>query len=210
MLNLLRPCFITMAFGFAAFACTSSVKTTSPAPATIEKLEPFVDPRDGRSYRVVRIGRQIWTAQNAAFPTEPSWCYEDDPADCEVNGRLYPWDKAHEACPGGWHLPRDDEWITMERDLGMAEEELRMERFRGTNQGARLRRDGDTGFEAPTSGYRRPDGSYDRRGQRSAFWLATEADESAAWHRDIRSDDDRIYRSSVPKEYALSVRCVRD
>jgi uncharacterized protein (TIGR02145 family) len=98
----------------------------------------------------------------------------------------------------------------MERDLGMAEEELRMERFRGTNQGARLRRDGDTGFEAPTSGYRRPDGSYDRRGQRSAFWLATEADESAAWHRDIRSDDDRIYRSSVPKEYALSVRCVRD
>ena len=145
-----------------------------------------------------------------AFPTVPSWCYEDEAGDCESNGRLYTWAKAHEACPGGWHLPSDEEWMLLEQGLGMAGNEANALRFRGTEEGARLRRGGDTGFDAPISGYRRPNGSYTRRGERSAYWTITAADDSAAWHRDIRSDDDRIYRSSVPKAYALSVRCVQD
>ena len=90
----------------------------------------------------------------------------------------------------------------------MAEAELGAEGFRGTDQGARLRAGGASGFDAPIAGYRRPDGSYVRRGERSAYWLATSAAATAAWHRDVRSDDGRIYRSAVPKGYALSVRCL--
>ncbi len=73
-----------------------------------------------------------------------------------------------------------------------------------------MRSGGQSCFEAPIGGYRRPDGSYARRGERSAYWQSTSVDQGAAWHRDIRSDDSRIYRSAVPKGYALSVRCVRD
>lgn len=100
--------------------------------------------------------------------------------------------------------------MELEAFLGMAREELHRDEFRGTNQGARLREGGDSGFAAPISGYRRPDGSYARGGDRAAYWASTEADREAAWHRDLRADDGRIYRSSVPKRYALSVRCLRD
>lgn len=197
-------------FAISALGCSSGVKTVDTTNIRFGPTEPFVDPRDGRSYRVVQIGRQVWMARNIAFPTEPSWCYGDDPGDCEANGRLYPWEKAREACPGGWRLPTEEDWQRLEYYLVMPEQELVQEGPRGTDQGARLRKGGSTDFNAPISGYRRPDGTYARRGERSAYWTATETDRSAAWHRDLRSDDDRIYRSAVPKEYALSVRCVSD
>lgn len=170
----------------------------------------FVDPRDGKEYPTVQIGEQVWMAKNLAYVSDSSWSYEDDPADGDINGRLYTWEDACEVCPDGWRLASETDWLKLEAFLGMSEKDLYNERARGTNQGARLRVGGDTGFNAPISGYRRPDGSYDRRGQRSAYWLSTEIDSSAAWHRDIRSDVGTIYRSTVPKDYALSVRCVRD
>jgi uncharacterized protein (TIGR02145 family) len=169
----------------------------------------FVDSRDGQQYPIVKIGDQNWMGRDLSYQVKESYCYQDK-EDCPPNGRLYSWVVAMKACPDGWHVPSDDEWQKLEKYLGMPEEQLGVEQFRGTNQGAQLRRAGSSGFNAPITGYRRPDGSYARNGERSAYWLASEVDDKAAWHRDIRSDDDRIYRSSVPKEYALSVRCLQD
>ncbi|HEX9659009.1 MAG TPA: FISUMP domain-containing protein [Rhodothermales bacterium] len=210
ILSFALPGSLVSLCALALCGCASNTTIIDTELTHMEPVQPLVDLRDARSYVVVQIGRQVWLARNAAFPTQPSWCYEDQPGDCETNGRLYTWEKAREACPNGWHLPSDDEWIKLERYLGIPDDSLYAEGFRGTDEGARLRTGGDAGFAAPISGYRRPDGSYDRRGKRSAYWTSTEADHRSAWHRDIRSDDGRIYRSSVPKEYALSVRCIRD
>lgn len=190
---------VTAVLIVAGAACASRL----PAPPA-----RFVDPRDGQVYRVVQIGAQTWLARDLSFRAEESYCYGDRPGGCPPHGRLYPWDIAVRACPTGWHLPSEEEWRTLEEYLGIPGSELAAEGFRGTDQGARLRAGGDIGFDAPISGYRRPDASYARRGERSAYWLATAADENAAWHRDLRSDDGRIYRSAVPKGYALSVRCL--
>lgn len=175
-----------------------------------EPTADYGDPRDGRRYPTVRIGAQVWMGRNLAYPAEPSWCYEDDERDCDAHGRLYPWEVAVAACPEGWHLASDAEWLALEAHLGMPEEQLRERRFRGTDQGRRLREGGGTGFDALMSGYRRPDGSYDRRGARVAYWTSTPAGDSVAWHRDLRPDTDQIYRSPVDWPYALSVRCIRD
>ncbi len=177
------------------------------------KMNPsptFVDNRDGKAYRTVQIGERQWMTSNLAYLADPSWCYNDDATDCDKDGRLYPWSVATISCPDGWRLPSDTDWSDMEAALGMDKSELYKTSFRGTDQGAKLRLGGESGFDAPISGYRRPDGSYTRKGERSAYWLSTEADSTAAWHRDIRNDDDRVYRSSVPEGYALSVRCVYD
>ena len=190
--------------------CLLSATGCASRQSLQEQTDSFLDSRDGQRYPVITLGGQAWMGRNLAFAAEPSWCYEDRDDNCETKGRLYPWEVAVNACPEGWHLPSDEEWIDLEAFLGMAKEELPRTRFRGTNQGARLREGGDTGFAAPISGYRRPDGSYARWGERSAYWLSTEADSAAAWHRDIRSDEGRIYRSAVPKGYALSVRCLRN
>ena len=100
--------------------CATSSTTVEVPIAVISSAEPFVDPRDGRSYETVMIGSQRWMARNIAFPTVPSWCYRDEAGDCEANGRLYSWEKAHEACPGRWHVPTDDEWMLLEQGLGIS------------------------------------------------------------------------------------------
>ena len=59
---------------------------------------------------MVTIGEQVWIAENLNYPTaEGSYCYNDDPDNCDTYGRLYTWDAAREACPSGWHIPNADE-----------------------------------------------------------------------------------------------------
>lgn len=93
--------------------------------------ETFIDPRDGSIYRIVRIGRQCWLAENlrylpAVYPptTSPNgsamyyvYDYQGsrvDEAKATANyrnyGVLYNWPAALAASPPGWHLPGDQEW----------------------------------------------------------------------------------------------------
>lgn len=87
------------------------------------------DKRDGKTYRTVRFGDQLWMAENLNFATPNSWCYANQEANCEEFGRLYKWTAAlglpdsfvvvsaadslktsrQGACPEGWHIPSTDE-----------------------------------------------------------------------------------------------------
>ena len=44
----------------------------------------MTDARDGQTYQTVTLGDQTWHAQNLNYETpDNSWCYGDDPANCE-------------------------------------------------------------------------------------------------------------------------------
>ena len=73
----------------------------------------FTDSRDGKEYKTVKIGEQVWMAENLNFAAEDSKCYEDNASNCDKYGRLYNWEMAKEVCPNGWHLPSDAEWQTL-------------------------------------------------------------------------------------------------
>jgi uncharacterized protein (TIGR02145 family) len=171
--------------------------------------ETFTDPRDGRTYRTVQIGDATWFAENLDHAIDgASFCYGDDEASCEADGRLYMWSVARTACPPGSHLGSDAEWQALEAALGMTADERALEGYttpRGTDEGKALR--DPAGFAARMAGYR-GGSTYDARGNRTYFWTASTR-AADVWRRRITAEGDTVFRfTNPPSTFAISVRCV--
>ncbi|MCJ7446632.1 MAG: fibrobacter succinogenes major paralogous domain-containing protein [Bacteroidales bacterium] len=92
---------------------------------------------DGNHYKAVKIGNQVWMAENLKVTkyndgteiplvtTNDGWTALNSPAYCWYNnnegvykdtyGALYNWYAASTSnlCPVGWHVPTDSEWTTL-------------------------------------------------------------------------------------------------
>lgn len=78
------------------------IVSISSSQAQEEKAGSFIDPRDNNTYRWVKIGNQIWMAENLRFkPEKGSWCWENMEENCKTRGRLYNWNAAMHSAPPG-------------------------------------------------------------------------------------------------------------
>lgn len=207
---------------------THDVSEDSLTSHSIDSLDSgtYVDPRDGESYRWVRIGEQLWMAENLRFATtEGSWCWDNNEQECTTRGRFYNWETAQRVAPPGWHLPSDEEWKTLELSLGLDRKEIDREGARcdeAKASGGMLKAQGqwpteyngkkisvtnEAGFSAiPTGVYALGEFSHDGY---TAWWTST-ADGDEAWIRFLHFFDNKIDRVKNSKIHAFPIRCVRD
>lgn len=182
----------------------------------------FVDPRDGKNYLTVKIGNQTWMAENLSYKTPTgSWVYNKDQSFAEDYGRLYNWETSLEACPAGWHLPGDEEWMALEIYLGMDPEVANLTGWRGKTEGSKIKATNGwdyggngtnkTGFSALPAGFKDGRGGFGGKDIFAYFWTSSELDNGVeAWTRKLYHPTRAIGRSNYDKKYYFSVRCVKD
>jgi len=174
---------------------------------------------DGNVYKTVRIGDQVWMAENLNYDTTGSFCYNDSAYYSEIYGRLYSWETATGACPEGWRLPSDIDWQELETCLGMNPDEVRMDFWRGEDEGARLKsKQGwngngngtdNYGLSILPSGYRGIYGKYGLVGDYGYCWTSTGFSDKSAWYRRFGAGRNQILRYTNNKEQGYPVRCLK-
>ncbi|MGF7137872.1 FISUMP domain-containing protein [Roseimarinus sediminis] len=201
----------------------------------------FTDKRDGKTYKTILIGEQEWMSENLAWLPEvmpdsitPSsdeayyhvYNYHGSQLDeakqnemYKTHGVLYNWPAAQNACPIGWKLPTDEEWMELEMTIGMSSYAANSIGYRGYNQGTLLKANHswlsadnypDTyGFSALASGHIHSMRS-DHLGVDAFWWTATfEKGSNLIWFRRLYNDGPTIIRSGTHRSYAYSVRCLK-
>jgi hypothetical protein len=150
----------------------------------------FTDKRDGKTYKWVRIGNQVWMAENLAYDAgEGCWAYDNDPGNVDKYGYLYNWETANEVCPDGWHLPSKREF------------EALLTRYGG---------EGGQAYTAQKGGGRNGDGRFYGLWGIGNFWSSTERNGNYAWYLLIDSSYNRVNMYDFNKSWGFSVCCVKD
>lgn len=213
---------------------------------TVSKYSQVSD-IEGNVYKTVKIGTQWWMAENLNTETFNDgtaifyekklspWQYTTNPrvtwfngdkntAESEDKGGLY---NAYtvlsgNVCPSGWHVPSDEDWMVLERQIGLTEQEILTEfEHRGSaNQGNKLKStDGwlhsqgtnETGFTAVGAGGGNLTlGSYVEDKKTAYFWTSTKAGNEETIGRGLSTDHGKIFRAPALNYWAFSIRCVKD
>jgi len=201
---------------------------------------------EGNVYTSDTIGTQVWmvenlrtTRSNDGTPiqlvtdgtawgalTIPGYCWynNNEVGNKTTYGALYNWKAAVNACPVGWHLPSDEEWKTLERNLGMNNSDANSTGWRYSGLvGGQLKESGTThwlqpaiggtntsGFSALPGGGRDGDVGFTDLGMYSFFWSSSADGSSRAWFRRLNNDNAGVHRSSSRQPVGYSVRCLKD
>jgi len=178
------------------------------------KKHTLTDSRDGKVYNTVTIGTQIWMAENLNYKTNSSWCFNNEPENCNVLGRLYSYNEAMHICPAGWHLPSAQEWRDLLSYLGGEDEAAKVLKSKNgwkSYQGQDGNGTNESGFNALPGGMRGDNRfAWHYKGEQAYFWTTAPMDLGRAWTRIITNENNRVLSFNPSKKYGLSVRCIKD
>jgi len=196
---------------------SSSAVPSSSSVGGSPTITTFVDSRDGKTYKKVKIGTQTWMAENLNYDIpdiNSDKCYTNNSNNCTIYGRLYNWSKAMNGaktstadpsgvqgiCPDGWHLPSDAEWHKLMRFLNPSCSVPGV----CNNVGERLKAAdgwyGDNGtnqygFAALPGGFGTSNGNFYELGYYGYWWTSTETasgTNGTAWFRLMGYNHNRV------------------
>ena len=191
---------------------------------------------DGKIYKTVKIGNQIWMAENLNIShyrnsdpipqvqdnkewgklTSGAWCYYKNDKICgEVYGKLYNWYTVIDArgiSPEGWHVPTENEMTILFNFLGgigIAGDKLKETDTDHWNKP--YTGNNETGFSGLPGGHRSFfSGSFDSLGSSCQWWSASEYFSNRARTCYIFREGAEIKWMGIDMASGYSVRCLRD
>ena len=179
----------------------------------------MMDERDGQTYKIVKIGRLWWFAQNLNFDTENSHCFRDSSKYCAKYGRLYTWaaavGKSEEecgyrqecnlllpvqgACPSGWRVPSNYDWNDLLVSVGG--DDIAGEVLRDSKEG---------GFALVYAGRINYAGDFIELEESARIWSSSEVDEDDAFYAEFYYTLEDVWFPEEGSKYeGYSVRCVK-
>ena len=234
----------------------SSSQSTSGFNELENQLKAIKD-IDGNSYQTVKIGDQLWMAENLKttrlndgsgiklvtdneewrFSTTPAYCWysHDEKQYKETYGALYNWYAVNtgKLCPAGWHVPSNEEWITLENFVikngynfdgstsgnNIAKSLASKTHWDATSFPGRIgsndfpEKRNATGFTALPGGYRFHYGAFHRMGSNGLWWTSTASPHTSptdAVMRYMIHDFRDLKRRNNSMRNGYSVRCIKD
>ncbi len=162
----------------------------------------FKDSRDGKTYKTVKIGEQVWMAENLAFKANSGcWAYNDSLSYVDRYGYLYSWETSKNVCPSGYHLPTKVEFETLLNNYGGSKNSK-------ANYVA-LMSNKSSGFAAILSGWHDSDG-FVYIGEATSFWTTSAFGNDNAWIMSIYNNPKIAIMISYKRSSGQSVRCLKD
>jgi len=192
----------------------------------------FKDTRDGKTYKIAKIGTQTWIAENLDYSgknDDIGACYGKEPKNCKKYGALYTWDEAIKVCPSGWHLPSQEEWQTLVDFAGsnkIAEQKLKVKGWdkpnckyttkETTGRGNVIVTEhnecstDEFGFSAQPGGFGSGGNFFQHIDGQGWWWSSSENNSSNAYFWGIGCTSEFDCTITNDKSNLLSVRCLQD
>ena len=181
--------------------------------STAADMNQFVDSRDGRLYKSVVIGSQIWMAENLNFKVQNSRCYDNDKINWKKYGRLYKWKATANVCPTGWHVPSKAEYEILINTVGdlLAGKKIKTKDGWKSYNGKNGNGSDNFGFSAEPSGFWIDYNEYfTGMGDFAEFWSSTAIDEYYAFRLELDAKKETANLNRFDNTVGLSVRCIKD
>ncbi|MGQ1910997.1 FISUMP domain-containing protein [Marinifilum sp. RC60d5] len=187
----------------------------------------FIDSRDNKRYKTIKIGNQEWMAENLAYMPYISATGNGGIRVYNFNGSdvteakkhenyikygcLYDWFVAQTISPEGWRLPLKsdyDELISFLGNSGVAGGHLKdicSQLWVDPNIA-----DNSSGFLALPGGGFSTNSVYFDLGLEARFWSSHNISSNLAWYLRIHNNTAQCYFINEYKKYCFSVRCIKE
>jgi uncharacterized protein (TIGR02145 family) len=196
----------------------------------IENPTTFTDKRDGHVYRQIKIGNQVWMAENLNYGKlvlnmqqsnntvpEKSY-YKNDSVLGKKFGALYTWEEAVQyknaagitqgLCPDGWHLPSDSEWNTLCRHLDKSIND-KTDGWQGETIGIVLIDSLKHKFNVKFCGNAVSHWWF-YLNEMAYFWTATPHSNASARYKALAKQSNKIYSGYGDVQIGMNIRCIKD
>lgn len=213
------------------YTCYSGSNTTiltdSPSSSVNYSIE-FIEcvDKDGMNYDVVKIGGQMWMAENLAYLPFLGW-NDSSNYNCAVYnypgrivaeaketfnyqkyGVLYDIDSISDICPNGWVIPKKEDFETLLNFYGKNAITKLKSRTGWVDD---LNGDNTSGFNALPGGSRGERWTYHGLGERTSFWIGHMSNNGYWIPGGLNIDNDRNYLDYYNYNYdGYSVRCIHN